>query len=98
MTYATFTDSIKNLHKHNQRIQTQIENLHTFEGQNESNKLQMISYHDQYLYLFIIFIFLLLILFRISTSDTTKIDNIIIIIIIAMILYHFYFRVIQEYI
>ena len=91
-SFTKFTQLVNNMNRKESIIRKNTNEVIDLEGQNNSGRLQLISYHYQYFYLFILAFILILFIFRMMTSDTSKIDNIILIIIAVFLVHHFFYK------
>ena len=92
MSYTKFTSLVKDLDKKGKEFNLNVNEVNNIEGRKESNKLQLISNHYQYLIYFLICIIMVLFLIRLLTYETSIIDNIILVIVLVLILHYLYYK------
>lgn len=97
-SFTKFTVLVNDLDEKEGVIRRNVNEVNNIDGKNESDRLNLVSYHYQYLLFFFFCLITILFMFRMMTSDTTNIDNIILIIVIITILHHFFYNKLKVYI
>lgn len=89
-SFTDFTHLVKQLDNKEKILKSHVDYVNDIAGKNETDQIQLVSYHYHYFIYFFISILLLLFIFRTMNSDTSKIDAIILLMIIVLFLHHLF--------